>query len=57
MLNQSCVLAINFTWLWYMILLYIVGFDLLTFVEHFCICVHKRYWSVAFLSCNLFISF
>ena len=25
------------------------------FIENFCICVHHRYWSIAFLSCILYI--
>jgi hypothetical protein len=40
--------GINPTWLWGRIFLYNVVFDLLIFVEHFCLYGHKKYWFSGF---------
>ena len=48
---------VNITWLWCIIILYIVKLNFLYFVEDFCISFHKIYWCVIFYSCLIFICF
>ena len=58
-LYHPCILGINPTWSWCIILLlyYLIWFANIFFFEDFCIYIHQEYWPVVCYICGSFVWF